>query len=46
MIWLCQIIDDTTPDGNKKYSIKEICEMISISKSTLYSYLGERNMPD
>lgn len=30
----------------KKYTIKEICEMMGISRSTLYSYLGERNDPD
>ena len=43
---LYQLYDDTTPDGNKNYSIKEICEMMGISRSTLYSYLGERNKPD
>lgn len=26
----------------KKYTIKEICQMLSISKPTLYSYLGQR----
>lgn len=30
------------PDGSKKYAIKEICEMLAISKSTLYTYLAQR----
>ena len=43
---LYQLYDDTDTDGHKKYTIKEICEMMSVSRSTLYSYLGERNDPD
>ena len=26
----------------KKYSVKQICEMVGVSKSTLYSYLSQR----
>jgi len=43
---LYQLYDDTDTDGHKKYTIKEICEMMGVSRSTLYSYLGERNDPD
>ena len=39
---LYQLYDDTNADGRKKYTIKEICEMIGISKSTLYAYLEQR----
>ena len=39
---LYQLYDDSDADGNKKYTIKEICEMMGVSKSTLYSYLGKR----
>jgi DNA invertase Pin-like site-specific DNA recombinase len=40
---LYQLYDDANPDGSKKYTIKEICEMLGVSRSTLYSYLGKRN---
>ena len=40
---LYQLYDDTDADGRKKYAIKEICEMMGVSRSTLYSYLQERN---
>ena len=40
------LYDETNPDGGKKYAIKEICEMMDISRSTLYSYLRERNESD
>ncbi len=39
---LYQLYDDTSPDGRKKHTIKEICEMMGISRSTLYSYLEQR----
>ena len=39
---LYSLYDETNADGGKKYTIKEICEMMGISRSTLYSYLGER----
>ena len=39
---LYKLYDETTPDGSKKYAVKEICEMMGISKSTLYTYLGQR----
>jgi DNA invertase Pin-like site-specific DNA recombinase len=39
---LYKLYDEVNPDGSKKYAIKEICEMMGISKSTLYSYLGQR----
>lgn len=39
---LYKLYDETNSDGSKKYAIKEICEMMSISKSTLYTYLGQR----
>lgn len=42
---LYQLYDDTDADGRKKYTIREICEMMGISRSTLYSYLGTRNVP-
>lgn len=41
---LYQLYDDTDTDGQKKYTIREICEMMGISRSTLYSYLGTRNV--
>jgi DNA invertase Pin-like site-specific DNA recombinase len=40
---LYQLCDDTDTDGRKKYNIKEICEMMGVSRSTLYSYLGKRS---
>ena len=40
---LYQLYEDTDSDGHKKYTIKEICEMMGVSRSTLYSYLGARN---
>ena len=43
---LYQLYDDTKADGSKNYAIKEICEMMGISRSTLYSYLRERNESD
>ena len=43
---LYELYDDINADGNRKYTIKEICEMMGISRSTLYSYLAERNESD
>ncbi len=43
---LYQLYDDTNSAGQKKYTIKEICEMMGVSRSTLYSFLGERNDSD
>ena len=40
---LYKLYDETNDDGSKKYAIKEICEMIGVSRSTLYRYLEERN---
>ena len=37
---LYKLYDEVNPDGSKKYAIKEICEMMNVSKSTLYAYLG------
>ena len=39
---LYKLYDETNPDGSRKYAIKEICEMMGISKSTLYDYLAKR----
>ena len=39
---LYRLYDDVNSDGNKKYTINEICEMMGISKSTLYAYLEQR----
>jgi DNA invertase Pin-like site-specific DNA recombinase len=39
---LYKLYDEVNPDGSKKYAIKEICEMMDISKSTLYAYLAQR----
>lgn len=39
---LYKLYDEVNPDGSRKYAIKEICEMMGISKSTLYTYLGQR----
>ncbi len=36
-----KLYSETNPDGGKQYAIKEICEMLGISKSTLYSYLSQ-----
>ena len=38
-----QLYDDIGADGGKKYTIKEICEMMGVSRTTIYSYLGARN---
>lgn len=40
---LYQLYDENDLNGGKKYSIKAICEMLNISKSTLYAYLGQRD---
>jgi DNA invertase Pin-like site-specific DNA recombinase len=39
---LYKLYDETNPDGSKKYAIKEICEMMGVSKSTIYTYLAQR----
>lgn len=39
---LYKLYDEINSDRSKKYAIKEICEMLGISKSTLYTYLGQR----
>lgn len=39
---LYQLYDENDANGGKKYPIKAICEMLNISKSTLYSYLSQR----
>jgi predicted transcriptional regulator YheO len=36
------LYDETNADGSRKYAIKEICEMMGISRSSLYRYLGQR----
>ena len=40
---LYQLYDEENPNGRKKYAIREICEMMGIAKSTLYSYLARRD---
>lgn len=40
---LYKLYDATNSDGSKKYAVREICEMMGISRSTLYRYLGQRN---
>lgn len=39
---LYNLYNEINPNGTRKYAIKEICEMMGISKSTLYAYLGQR----
>lgn len=39
---LFKLYDDVDPNGVRKYSVKEICQMIGISKATLYVYLKNR----
>jgi DNA invertase Pin-like site-specific DNA recombinase len=39
---LYKLYDETNADGSKKYAIKEICEMMDISRSSLYRYLSQR----
>jgi DNA invertase Pin-like site-specific DNA recombinase len=39
---LYKLYDEVNPGGSKKYAIKETCEMMGISKSTLYAYLAQR----
>jgi DNA invertase Pin-like site-specific DNA recombinase len=39
---LYKLYDEVNGDGSRKYAIKEICEMIGISRSSLYRYLGQR----
>ncbi|WP_420628630.1 recombinase family protein [Candidatus Leptofilum sp.] len=39
---LYQLYDENDANGGKKYPIKAICEMMNISKSTLYAYLSQR----
>ena len=41
-----KLYDERNPDGGKKYTIKEICQMLRISKSTLYSYLATELVND
>lgn len=39
---LYKLYDEKNADASRKYTIKEICEMIGTSKSTLYAYLKLR----
>jgi len=39
---LYKLYDEANTDGSKRYAIKGICEMMDISKSSLYRYLGQR----
>ena len=39
---LYKLYDEVNGDGNRKYALKEICEMMGISRSSLYRYLGQR----
>jgi len=39
---LYKLYDETNTDGSRKYAIKEICEMMGISRSSVYRYLGQR----
>ena len=39
---LYKLYDETNADGSRKYAIKEIYEMMGISRSSLYRYLGQR----
>jgi DNA invertase Pin-like site-specific DNA recombinase len=39
---LYKLYDETNVDGSRKYAINEICEMMGISRSSLYRYLGQR----
>jgi DNA invertase Pin-like site-specific DNA recombinase len=41
---LYKLYDETNADGSRKYAIDEICEMMGISKSSLYRYLGQRGV--
>jgi DNA invertase Pin-like site-specific DNA recombinase len=38
---LYKLYDEKNADGSRKYAIKEICEMMDISRSSLYRYLGK-----
>jgi AcrR family transcriptional regulator len=38
--WLYRLYDE------KQHSIQEICELVGVSKSTLYAYLRERESVD
>ena len=40
---LYKLYDEVNADGSRKYAIKEICEMMGISRSSLYRYLGQRS---
>jgi hypothetical protein len=39
---LYKLYDEVNGDGSRKYAIKEICEMMGISRSSVYRYLGQR----
>ena len=39
---LYKLYDETNGDGSRKYAIKEICEMMGISRSSVYRYLEQR----
>ena len=41
---LYKLYDETNADGSRKYAIKEICEMMGISRSSVYRYLGARGV--
>ena len=41
---LYKLYDETNVDGSRKYAIKEICEMMGISRSSLYRYLRQREV--
>lgn len=39
---LYKLYNEVNHDGSRTYAIKEICEMMGISKSTLYTYMIQR----
>jgi DNA invertase Pin-like site-specific DNA recombinase len=39
---LYKLYDETNADGSRKYAINEICEMMGISRSSLYRYLSQK----
>ena len=39
---LYKLYDEANADGSRKYAIKEICEMMGISRSSVYRYLEQR----
>ena len=43
---LYKLYDENNSGGNRKYTVKEICKIMGISRSSMYRYLNKRELLD